>query len=212
MVARFAEPWFCAGADFGAGQLNADFGSGELTSSELTYLFFGFSMPTEISYHTDSPLPYRKSVGLCLFNQEGLVFVAERRDTPGAWQMPQGGIDEGEDPVAAARRELREEIDVSSFTILAELSEWLRYEFPDFKGINSVFKGKYCGQEQKWFALRFTGPDHEINLAPGIDHEPPEFSDWKWVTLDQAVEGIVTFKRPVYTKMAAEFQRFAKPS
>lgn len=150
-------------------------------------------------------LPYRACVGIALFNHQGLVFCGERRDTPGAWQMPQGGIQKGEDPRLAAMRELREEIGVSHAEIIGETSSVLRYDFPDFLQHRSIYKGKYRGQEQHWFALRFTGHDSDIDLVAHNDHEGPEFTAWRWVELTDIPKLIVPFKRAVYESVVAEF-------
>ncbi len=152
-------------------------------------------------------LPYRQGVGLCLFNREGLVLVAERRDRPGAWQMPQGGVQKGEDPVVAALRELKEEVGTDNAEIIARIPEKLTYDFPDWvqhKG-DRPYRGKYRGQEQIWFALRFLGADQDISLAGEHEPEDPEFTDWKWVPLPESVNLIVDFKQPIYRKVVADF-------
>ena len=146
-------------------------------------------------------LPYRPCVGICLFNQDGQVFVAERVDAPGAWQMPQGGIDKGEDPRDAAFRELEEEIGTGAAGFIKRTDEWLYYDLPDDL-IGKVFKGKYRGQKQIWFALRFTGQDKDINLE--TDH--PEFKRWKWVALEEIAELIVPFKRDIYVEVINHFR------
>lgn len=151
-------------------------------------------------------LPYRRGVGLCLFNREGLVLMAERRDRRGAWQMPQGGVQKDEDLKIAALRELKEEIGTDDAEIIAHLPEKLRYEFPDwlqYKG--GVFRGKYRGQEQDWFALRFLGQDGDIDLSGKHEPENPEFVAWRWMPLAETPQYIVDFKRPVYEKMVAGF-------
>lgn len=146
-------------------------------------------------------LPYRPCAGIMLVNAENKVFVARRIDTPGDhWQMPQGGIDEGEDPRAAAARELVEEIGTDRAEIIAETVGWVLYDLPDTL-IGKVWKGRYRGQTQKWFLMRFTGTDADIDIA--TDH--PEFDAWKWVDLDQVVELIVPFKRAVYEQVVGEF-------
>ncbi len=154
--------------------------------------------------------PYRRGVGLVIFNATGLVFCAERRDTPGAWQMPQGGIHQGEEPRAAALRELREEIGTDAATIIGEHPQWLRYDFPDFLA-STAFRGKYRGQEQKWFALRFTGVDTDVRLHNEHQDEPPEFVRWRWERLSALPSLIVDFKRPVYEILAADFAGYAVP-
>jgi len=156
-------------------------------------------------------LPYRRGVGLCLFNKQGLVLVAERRDRRGAWQMPQGGVNREEILHAAALREMKEEIGTDNAIIIAKLPEKLRYEFPDwlqYKG--GVFRGKYRGQEQDWFALKFLGEDSEIDLSGEHEPENPEFVAWKWVDLDETPKLIVDFKRPAYEKMVAGFMPLAE--
>ena len=163
-------------------------------------------------------LPYRCGVGLCLFNTQGLVLVAERRDRGGAWQMPQGGVQKDEDPAFAALREMKEEIGTDNARIIAKLPEKMRYEFPDWlqnrrvtnDGANGViFRGKYRGQEQEWYALHFLGTDAEINLSGEHEPELPEFVAWKWVELAEAAELIVPFKKPIYDRLAEEFTPIA---
>jgi putative (di)nucleoside polyphosphate hydrolase len=151
-------------------------------------------------------LPYRQGVGILLINDQGLVFVAQRIDTTGAWQMPQGGIDRGEDPEDAAYRELEEEIGTNAATLLGETEGWLRYDLPEDL-VGKVWKGKYRGQEQKWYCMRLDGPDALIDL----DTDHPEFDDWKWVPLEQVLEGIVPFKRDLYAAIVAELGQYVKP-
>ncbi len=147
-------------------------------------------------------LPYRCGVGMMLFNARGEVFVAKRIDTISeAWQMPQGGIDDGELPTAAALRELKEEIGTDNATILAESAHWYRYDLPADL-VPKIWKGRYRGQEQKWFALRLNGDDSAINIAT----EHPEFCEWKWVAIDMLPDLIVPFKRGLYTALVAEFR------
>lgn len=155
--------------------------------------------------HTDpASLPYRQGVGLVLFNRQGLVFVARRIDNADGWQMPQGGIDKGEEPQTAALRELEEEIGTAKAEIIAESKGWLTYDLPvDLVG--KVWKGKYRGQTQKWYALRFTGSDTDIN----IHTEHPEFDAWRWVHFSELVDLIVPFKRELYRQVAAEFSELA---
>lgn len=148
-------------------------------------------------------LPYRPCVGVVLANAQGLVFTGERTDTPGAWQMPQGGIDRGETPEAAALRELEEETGVPAglVTVEGETSDWIRYDLPDHL-LGKVWKGKYRGQEQKWFLLRFRGTDTDIDIRR--HHE--EFSRWRWSTPDEVLAHIVPFKRAVYEQVIACFR------
>lgn len=153
-----------------------------------------------ISAADKSVLPYRKCAGIMLMNDRGEVFVGRRKDTPDAWQMPQGGIDKGEDAKAAALREMREEIGTDKGEIVAETAEWLRYDLPDHL-IGKVWKGKYRGQEQKWFLVRFTGTDGDINIAT----KHPEFDAWKWAPVDALPSMIVEFKRSIYEALVAEF-------
>lgn len=148
-------------------------------------------------------LPYRPCAGAMLINGRGRVFVAKRLDTPGeAWQMPQGGIDKGEDPAQAVLRELREETGTDKAEIIAESNRWRDYDLPE-ELIGKLWGGKYRGQRQKWFLLRFLGRDKDIDLQA---HTPPEFSDWKWVGLDEVVALIVPFKRVLYGDIVEEFR------
>jgi putative (di)nucleoside polyphosphate hydrolase len=159
---------------------------------------------------TTSSLPYRSCVGLMLINHDGRIFCGERRDTPGSWQMPQGGVQKGEDMRLAAMRELKEEIGVSKASIIGESKQAYRYDFPDYLNHHSVYKGKYRGQEQYWFALRFEGTDADIDLIAHNDHEGPEFSQWKWVDLHEVPKIIVPFKRGVYENVVLEFEPLVK--
>jgi putative (di)nucleoside polyphosphate hydrolase len=158
-------------------------------------------------------LPYRPNVGAVLFNPQGRVFVARRADipnaegAPGGWQLPQGGIDEGEDPRVAVLRELEEEIGTGRATIIGEHPEWLTYDLPpDLLGI--AWRGRFRGQRQRWFALRFTGQDSDIRL----DLDPhPEFDAWRWIELEELPDIAVAFKRPIYEVLVRSFARFAQP-
>lgn len=160
-----------------------------------------------------SVLPYRSNVGAVLFNSSGSVFVARRADLPnaegpaGGWQLPQGGIDDGEDPRIAVKRELKEEIGTDKAEIVGEHPEWLTYDLPDHL-IGVALKGQYRGQRQRWFALRFTGTDADIRL----DLDPhPEFDAWRWAQLSELPALAVPFKRPIYTILATSFARFTAP-
>jgi putative (di)nucleoside polyphosphate hydrolase len=160
-------------------------------------------------------LPYRPCVGMAVFNRDGRVFIGRRIDGPEhvdevhAWQMPQGGIDRGEDPWPAALRELHEETNIRSVEKLAEVDEQLCYDIPRAI-VGQAWKGKYRGQCQKWYALRFTGNDSEIDIAhPGGGHDP-EFVEWRWEPLNNVPRLIIPFKRPVYERVAKEFANFAK--
>lgn len=148
-------------------------------------------------------LPYRKNVGVMLMNADGGVFVGQRLDNEGpAWQMPQGGIDKGEDAKTAALRELEEETGVSPdlVTLVAETDGWIAYDLPH-DIVPRIWKGRYKGQEQKWFLLRFHGTDDQVNIE--VDHQ--EFSAWRWLPVAELVENIVPFKRAVYEQVVNEF-------
>jgi putative (di)nucleoside polyphosphate hydrolase len=145
-------------------------------------------------------LPYRACVGLMLFDRRGYVFVGERDDMPGAWQMPQGGIDRGETPATAALRELREEVGTAAAEIVAETADWHAYDLPDHL-VGRIWGGRYRGQRQKWFALRFLGTDKDIVLD-ATGH--PEFVAWRWVEPAELPTLTVRFKRAVYRRVVAE--------
>ena len=164
-------------------------------------------------------LPYRACVGIALLDASGRVFVGRRRADAGpehvgdgrAWQMPQGGIDPGEDPYAAALRELHEETNVpaASVTLLAEAPDWLSYDLPP-EVLKQAWKGRYRGQTQKWFAFGHLGSEDEIDvLRPGGGAHPSEFDAWRWVAMDALPDLIVPFKRPVYEGVVAAFSRLA---
>lgn len=149
-------------------------------------------------------LPYRPCVGVMLANKQGQVFVGQRIDSDApAWQMPQGGVDKGEDPQAAALRELWEETGVPGHlvTVEAETREWIPYDLPH-DIVPRIWKGRYRGQEQKWFLLRFHGEDKDVNITT----EHPEFSEWRWLEPEQLVEHIVPFKREVYRQVLEDFK------
>jgi putative (di)nucleoside polyphosphate hydrolase len=157
-------------------------------------------------------LPYRRNVGAALFNREGRVLIARRADlregATGAWQLPQGGLDEGEDPRAAVLRELFEEIGTAKAEIIGELPDWLHYDLPT-ELIGQALGGRYRGQMQKWFALRFTGEDSEVRL----DLDPhPEFDAWRWADLAELPFIAVAFRREIYGRLARDFASFAAPA
>jgi putative (di)nucleoside polyphosphate hydrolase len=162
--------------------------------------------------------PYRPCVGVMLVNRAGLVFVGKRHpgdkvehDSPEFdWQMPQGGVDKNEDVYAAALRELREETNVSSVSLIAEHNDWLSYDLPvDFA--TKAWKGRYRGQTQKWFAFRFEGDDSEIDvLTPDGGKHKPEFITWKWERIERLAQIVIPFKRPIYEKVAESFAPLIK--
>lgn len=150
-------------------------------------------------------LPYRPCVGMLLLNPQDRVFVGRRIDTAkegdNIWQMPQGGIDKGETPEAAALRELQEEIGTGKAEIIAESRQWLHYDLPDHL-VGKVWKGRYRGQKQRWFALRFLGRDEDIDL----ETPHPEFDAWQWVDLDDLPGLVIPFKRDTYRAVVSEFR------
>jgi putative (di)nucleoside polyphosphate hydrolase len=152
-----------------------------------------------------SDLPYRPCVGIMLFNADGEVFVGNRLDqTVESWQMPQGGIDKGETPKEAVLRELKEEIGTRKAEIIAEMDDWVTYDLPEHL-VGIAFHGKYKGQRQKWFALRFTGKESDIDLTA---HDP-EFSSYRWVSLEELPGLIVPFKRETYRSVIAALGKYA---
>lgn len=161
-------------------------------------------------------LPYRPCVGVVLFNRDGLVWAGRRMKegnteysgSPKLWQFPQGGIDESEEPEPAALRELYEETGVSSVAPLARSRGWLTYDLPR-EMLGRGLKGRFRGQRQMWFALRFEGEESEIRIQPPPDGHAPEFDAWEWVRLAEMPERIVEFKRPVYDALVAEFAPYA---
>ena len=144
-----------------------------------------------------SDLPLRTGVGIIVLNKNNKVFVAKRIDNPkNFWQMPQGGVDEGEDFLKAAYRELEEETNIKNVELIKEFNGTITYELPD-RLLGIIWKGKYRGQKQKWFLMRFTGEEKEINIKT----KNPEFLDWKWIELDQITEIVVDFKLHVYKEL-----------
>ena len=158
-------------------------------------------------------LPYRPCVGMMLINRQGLVFIGRRASGPEhvdathVWQMPQGGVDPGEETWAAAQRELMEETNVRSADKLGEVAEWLTYDIPRTIA-GRAWKGRYRGQRQKWYAMRFTGTDDEINIASPAGHKQ-EFIAWRWEPMQNLPGLVVPFKRPVYERVVQEFARLA---
>ena len=163
--------------------------------------------------------PYRPNVGIALFNAAGQVLIGRRfRDDgpeiilPGLeWQMPQGGIDGQENPRGAVMRELWEETGVKSAAYLGE-TDWLTYECPPYSGAPSHRLAHFRGQRQKWFALRFTGSEREIDPLISRNDQPPEFDQWRWEQLDRVADLVVPFRRDVYRAVAQQFAKFAVPT
>jgi putative (di)nucleoside polyphosphate hydrolase len=161
---------------------------------------------------------YRPCVGIMLLNQQGLVFIGKRRikrpsealGDAHLWQMPQGGIDPGEDPFPAALRELREETNITSVEKLAEAPEWYTYDLP-VDASKKAWRGRYQGQRQKWFALRFTGDEQEINVLAPAGGVKPEFETWCWAPMHTLPDLIIPFKRSVYEQVVKTFASFAAP-
>jgi putative (di)nucleoside polyphosphate hydrolase len=164
---------------------------------------------------SDTALPYRPCVGIMVLNGAGQIWVGQRADTPGDsegrgvwWQMPQGGIDENEDPKLAALRELQEETAIKSVEIIGETPNWLTYDLPSHL-IGVAWGGRYRGQRQKWFAARFLGEDSEVDLGvPGTLHA--EFTAWRWCPADELPAVIVPFKRDVYVEVLRTFRPLLK--
>jgi putative (di)nucleoside polyphosphate hydrolase len=160
-------------------------------------------------------LPYRPCVGIMLLNAEGLAFIGRRADNEGEpegagtwWQMPQGGLDKGEEPEAGARRELAEETGVRSARFIGKSREWLTYDLPR-ELIGVAWDGRYRGQKQMWFAARFDGEESEIDIGPHGGHEP-EFDAWRWAKIEELPSLVVPFKRKVYERVIEEFGDLAR--
>ena len=148
-------------------------------------------------------LPYRSGVGIVVLNKDNKVFVARRIDNPkNFWQMPQGGVDEGEDYLAAAYRELKEETSMKDVELIKELDGMITYELPKHL-LGIIWKGKYRGQKQKWFIMRFLGNDDDINLKT----DKPEFLEWKWIDLDTITDVVVDFKLHVYKELKEKIKK-----
>ncbi len=141
-----------------------------------------------------------------MLNKDGKIFVAERLDNRGAWQMPQGGIDEGEEPEVAVFREMKEEIGTKNAKIIGTIEDWIHYDIPE-RTAKKLWGGKYKGQRQKWIALEFLGDDKEIDLTAD---KHPEFERWKWVPIEDLLEYVVPFKRDVYARVMEEFTPLAQ--
>lgn len=149
-------------------------------------------------------LPMRQGVGIIVLNKDNKVFVGKRKDNPiDKWQMPQGGIDSNETPLNAMKRELEEETSITKIEVLKEIENWLEYELPPSL-LGKIWKGKYRGQKQKWFIVKFIGDENEINLKT----EHPEFIDWKWIDYSLLPDVIVDFKKKVYMRLKVELKNF----
>ena len=149
-------------------------------------------------------LPMRQGVGIIVLNQSNNVFVGKRKDNPiDKWQMPQGGINANESPLDAMKRELVEETSITKITILKEIEDWLEYELPP-NLLGKIWKGKYRGQKQKWFIVKFIGSENEINL----NTQYPEFIEWRWINYNLLPEKVVHFKKKVYERLKKELKKF----
>lgn len=165
---------------------------------------------------SSSKKPYRPNVGIMVLNTEGKVWVGHRANTIGKefesnnqlWQMPQGGIDAGEDPEPAARRELYEETGIKSIELIDFTEDWILYDFPE--GLSKKISEKFAGQKQKWFVYRFSGDDSEIQINPPPDGHKAEFDDWRWEEMSQLPDLIVPFKRDVYSKIVTRFEKWGR--
>ena len=153
---------------------------------------------------TTKKLPLRIGVGAIVLNKKNQVFVGKRKDNPvDKWQMPQGGVNEGEDLTSAMKRELNEETGIQNIKILNEIDGWFEYELPNYL-LGKIWRGKFRGQKQKWFIVKFLGDDEEINL----EKDKPEFIEWKWLDIENLPNVIVDFKKKVYEKLLPKIRNF----
>ncbi|PRX08174.1 UNVERIFIED_ORG: putative (di)nucleoside polyphosphate hydrolase [Martelella mediterranea] len=174
-------------------------------------------MSEEMPHPKAQDLPYRPNVGVMILNREGKVWLGRRLSegnsesdgSPQLWQMPQGGIDPGEKPFEAAKRELYEETGIKTVEFLGESKGWINYDLPEHL-IGIGLKGKFRGQTQRWFAFRFLGDDSEIAIDPPPEGHEREFDAWQWTDIDELPKLIVAFKRAVYDQVVAEFRHLAK--
>jgi len=151
-------------------------------------------------------LPLRVGVGILLLNKKNKVFVGKRIDNPEKfWQMPQGGVNTNENLTDAAKRELEEETGIKSIKVIKELHEWFEYYLPK-KLLGKIWQGKYCGQKQKWFIMKFLGNEDEINVKT----KHPEFLEWKWIDLDKITDVVVDFKLHIYAEIKKEVKKIIK--
>ena len=171
-----------------------------------------YAVPNYPDTHPARALAYRPCVGIVLLNNQGLVWCGKRRadklpgDAP-LWQLPQGGIDEGETPIAAAYRELAEETGVTKAELIYELPDWLPYDLPEGL-IGTALKGRFRGQKQKWFAMKFLGEDSDINLT---SHSQIEFDEWQWRPLSECAAMVIEFKKPIYAELDRRLAFLANP-